>query len=215
MKLSRITLVVAIAFVAILALTNSVSAYTSAELSNYITGTHLINGSQYKLTDAQAANVKAYLDSNPVTDAQAAQIKAKLDEAKSKANATTDLSQMSDANKAEIVSLLQDAGAIAGVTVSVNTQNNTLTVSDGNTVLLNGSYATAGNGGLTVKFGNAGGTTSGAAAATGSSAGTTTASNGGASTFVYTGANNSIFAVIAVLAVVAVSTVSVKKVYAK
>ena len=213
MKLSRKSFIVLLAILTVLVLSVSVSAYTSADLANYITGTHLISGNQYKLADAQAANVKAYLQSNPVTDAQAEQIKSLLEQAKSKVSGDIVLSQMTSAEKAEIISLLQQAGAIAGLTVSVDSDANTITVSDGRTVLLSGSYVNAGNGGLTVKFGPVGGSASGAA--TGSASTTATASNGGAKTFVYTGANNSVFAVIALLAVVAVSTVFVKKVYAK
>lgn len=208
MRLSKMIFMVVIALLAIAILTVSTNAFSSADLANYITGIHVISGSQYKLSDAQAANVKAYLDSNPVTDAQAEQIKTLLEQAKSKVSGDVELSQMTDSEKTDIISLLQQAGNVAGLTVTVNTEANTITVSDGRTALLSGSYVNAGNGGLTVKFGGGDGST----ATTGSAA---TASNGGAQTFVYTGANNTVFAVIALLAVVAVSTIVVKKVYAK
>ena len=199
MKLSKISLIVVLAIISVLALTVSVNAYTSAELADYITGTHLINGNQYKLTDGNAASVKDYLAKNPVTDAQAAQIKSLLDQAKAKANSYSELSQMSDGQIAEIISLLQQAGNVAGLTVTVNTEADTITVTKGNTVLLNGPYVNNGNGGVTVKFGQ----------------GESAPSNGGAKTFVYTGADYSVFAGIALLAVVAVSTICVRKVYAK
>ena len=210
MKLSKMFFVVTIAIIAILAMSISVNAYTSAELADYITGAHLIGGNQYKLTDSNAATVKSYLNEYPVTDAQASQIKTLLDQAKAKANSKSDLSQLTDAEKAEIISLLQQAGAVAGLTVNVDTVNNTITVSKGNTILFIGSFVNSGNGGITVSFGAVGGSNSGASSSTVGSA-----SNGGANTFVYTGANNSAFAVVALLAVVAVSTIVVRKVYVK
>ena len=205
MKLSKITSIVVLAIVSILALTISANAYTSAELSEYVTGAHLIGGYQYKLTDGNSATVKDYLSKNPVTDAQAAQIKSILDQAKAKANGYTDLSQISDAQIAELIAILQQAGAVAGLTVNVNTQANIITVSKNGTVLLNGPYVDNGNGGVTVKFGQGESAPSGA----------NTPANGGSKTFVYTGSDYSVFAGIALVAVVAVSTIYVRKVYAK
>ena len=98
--------------------------------------------------------------------------------------------------------------SIGGYITAVNTTNNTITVSNGSTVLLSGSYVNGGNGGLTVKFGSSD--------TVGSSGGTASApANGGAKTFVYTGADYSVFAGIALLAVVAVSTIYVRKFNAK
>ena len=200
MKLSKMPLIVILVIVLISALIVSANAYTSTELSDYITGTHTICGIQYRLTDSNAANVKDYLSKNPVTDDQAVQIKSILDTAKAKANSYTDLTQISDAQIAELISILQQAGNVAGLTVNVNTEANIITVTKGNTVLLNGRYVDNGNGGVTIRVGGSG---------------TTNPSNGGAKTFVYTGADYSVFAGIALLAVVAVSIIYVRKVYAK
>jgi len=208
MKLSRIFLILTIAILAIMSLTVAANAYTSAELADYITGVQLVGTNQYKLNDASSAQVKAYLAAHPVTDATAAQIKSLLDQAKGIANGKTDISQFSQAEKSQILSLFQQAGNLAGVTVSVNTATNTITVTDGQTVLINGQFVGDGNGGLTIKFGPVGGSS----ASTGSAAAAKTSS---AKKFVYTGANSTVFAVIALVAVVAVSTVLVKKVYAK
>lgn len=207
MKLSRISLVIAVALLAIVALTVSANAFSNEDLATYLTTTHMISGTQYKLTDANAVQVKDYLMQHPVTDAQAAQIKSLLDQALSKVAGDDALSKLTQAEKDEIISLIQQAGNIAGVTVTFNTAADTVTVSANGTVIISGSYVNDGNGGVTVKYTNNGGSSAGAAAGT--------AANGGSKTFVYTGANNSVFAVIALLAVVAVSTVLVKKAYAK
>lgn len=207
MKLSRISLVIAIALVAIMALSVSANAFSNADLADYITTTHMIGGTQYKLTDANAVAAKDYILNHPLTDAEATQVRDLLEQAKALVNGSDSLANMSTAQKSEVVSLLKQAGSVAGLTVTVNTNNNTITVSDGTSVVMSGSYTEAGNAGLTVKYDNNGQPVTGGAAGV--------ASNGGANTFVYTGANGSVFAVIALLAVVAVSTVLVKRAYAK
>ena len=207
MKLSRISLVIAVALLAIVALTVSANAFSNEDLATYLTTTHMISGTQYKLTDANAVQVKDYLTQHPVTDAQAAQIKSLLDQALAKVAGDNALSQLTQAEKDQIISLVQQAGNIAGVTVTFDTAANTVTVSAAGTVIMSGSYVNDGNGGITVKYTNGGSGSAGAAAGT--------AANGGSRAFVYTGANGSVLAVIALLAVVAVSTVLVKKAYAK
>lgn len=201
MKLSKVLL---IAVIAIMALATSVSAYTSSDLANYITGSHTISGSQFELGAAQKQEVKNYLANNPLTDAEAAEVKSLLDQAKNEINATgaSNLNQVSKETKSKAVSLLKQAGNVAGVTVSVNTENQTVTLSKAGTVILSGAYSLEGNGGLTVR-------TYTNPASTGSASGSTINS------FVYTGNSNAVFAVVAVLAVVAVSTILVKKAYAK
>lgn len=208
MKISKLSLMLVIAIIAISALATSVSAYTSADLANYITGSHSISGSQFELQASEKQQVKDYLANNPLSDAQATEIKNLLDQAKNTISATgsSNLNQIPDSTKAQVVSLIKQAGNVAGLTVSVDTNAKTVTISSANAVILSGSYNIEGNGGITVRTytnpastGNAG---SGAA-------------NSSVNTLVYTGSNNTIFAVLAVLAVVAVSTVIVKKAYAK
>ena len=205
MRTSKLLSVLIIAIIAIAALSTPVSAYTSAELSDYITGTHTISGSQFELRAAEKQEVKDYLANNPLTDAQATQIKSLLDEAKNKISATgaSNLNQVPKETKAAAVALLKQAGNIAGVTVTVNTQAKTVTISANGTVILSGSYAMEGNAGITVR------TYTNPASVGNNNSGSTI------SGFVYTGRNNTVFALVAVLAVVAVSTILVKKVYAK
>lgn len=208
MKISKLSLILVVAIMAISVLATTVSAYTSAELANYITGSHTISGSQFELGADAKNQVKNYLANNPVTDAEAAQIKGLLDEAKNVINSTgaSNLNQVSKETKAKAVSLIKQAGNVAGLTVSVNSQAKTVTVSDGATAILSGSYAVEGNGGLTVRTYTNPASVGGNNAA----AGSTTVNK-----LVYTGSNNTVFAVVAVLAVVAVATVLVKKVNAK
>lgn len=215
MKLSKITLVVAIALVAIVALSVSASAYTKEDLATYITSPQKIGGTTYKLTDADAVAAKEYIMTHNISDAEANRAKDLISQAVSKAGSASSLDQLSSATKSEITSLLQQAGDAVGATVSVNTNSKTVSVvGEDGTAIINGSYASNGNGGLTISS-NPTGATTGSAAGASSSAAAGTASNGGSSTFVYTGANNAVFAVVALLAVVAVSTVLVKKAYAK
>lgn len=210
MKLSKLLLILIVAIIAVSALATSVSAYTSADLAKYITGSHTISGSQFKLKDAEKKQVEDYLAQNPVTDEQATQIKSLLDQAKNAISSTggSNLNQISKATKTKVVSLLKQAGDVAGVKVSVNTEAKTVTITDGNTVILSGSYSLEGNGGITVR-------TYTNPASTGNSGSGAAAGSSSINKFVYTGSNNTVFAVIAVLAVVAVSTVLVKKTYAK
>lgn len=208
MRTSKLLSILIVAIIAIAALATSVSAYTSAELSDYVTGTHTISGSQFQLRAAEKQEVKDYLANNPLTDEQATQIKSLLDQAKNKISATgaSNLNQISKETKAQVVTLLKQAGNIAGLTVSVNSDAQTVTISNGTTVLLNGSYAMEGNAGITVR-------TYTNPASVGGNSGATSGST--ISGYVYTGSNNTVFIVVAVLAVVAVSTIVIKKVYAK
>ena len=75
-----------VAIIIVSSLTISTSAFSNEDLATYLTSPHMISGSQYKLTDANAVATKEYLMKNPVTDAQAAQIKGLLDQALSKVN---------------------------------------------------------------------------------------------------------------------------------
>ena len=202
MKITKLS-VMALVIITLITMATSVSAYTSAELENYITGTHTISGSQFELKAAEKQEVKDYLASNPLTDAQATQIKSLLDEAKNKISATgaSNLNQIAKSTKAEVVALLKEAGNVAGLTVSVDTSAKTITVSKAGTVIVSGSYAMEGNGGVTVRtYTNPASVTKGGSTISG---------------FVYTGSNNTVLAIVAVLAVVAVSTIVVRKVYAK
>ncbi|MBR3697218.1 MAG: hypothetical protein IKM97_02990 [Clostridia bacterium] len=203
MNLKRISFIIMVAIIIVSSLTISTSAFSNEDLATYLTSPHMISGSQYKLTDANAVATKEYLMKNPVTDAQAAQIKGLLDQALSKVNERKTLKEITPAEKIQIISLLQQAGNVAGFTVTVDTSANTVTVSKSGTVIISGFYVDDGNGGVTIKYANNG------------ESATRTAANGGSKTFVYTGANNSIFVIIALLAVVAVSTLYVKKAYAK
>lgn len=208
MKLSKLSLVLVLTILVVAALATSVSAYTSSDLATYITSEHNVGSNCYKLCDDPAQEVKDYLANNPVSDSQAEQIRNLLEQAINKASATgaIDLNQIDTETKMEIQSLIQQAGNVAGVSVSIDTVQKLVTISKNGTIIVQGHYTTDGRGGITRKItGDGGGATSSAS---------TTSSTGTISSYVYTGATNVAFAVVAVLAVAAVSTAVVKKVNA-
>lgn len=209
MKITKLTLILVVAILAVTALATTVSAYTSANLENYLLQTHVIGGSQFELRDGAKADVKAWFKKHQLTDEVAGQIHDKLEAAKAKVG-TSNLDSLSDKTKAEVVSLLQEAGNLAGVTVKVDTSAKTVTISDDGTVVLSGSYTADGANGLTFRSSAGGAAVGGAGAAAGAGAGASSSVN----SLVYTGNTSTIFAVVAVLAVVAVATLVVKKVNA-
>ena len=210
MKISKILLLPMVVIAIVLILPVYTNSYTNEELVTYITDVHHIGGNEYKLTNENAENIKEYLIENPVTDEQAEQIKSLIEQAKQKVNNKEDLANLTDGEKTEIVSLLQQSGNIAGLNVSVNTSNNVITVNDEKEVLLNGSYMKSGNGGIVVE-----------ANSKNNSKNVKTKSyelayNGGSKSFVYTGSNyNLIFISFFIFIVVTVSTIVVVKKYVK
>lgn len=209
MKITKLTLILVVAILAVTALATTVSAYTSANLENYLLQTHVIGGVQFELRDGPKAEVKAWFKSHTLDDEKAAQVHAKLEEAKAKVG-TSDLKSLSVTTKSEIVALLKEAGNIAGVEVTVDTANETITVSDDGVAIISGSYTSDGANGISFRSSAGGAAVGGAGAAAGAGAGASSSVN----SLVYTGNTSTIFAVVAVLAVVAVATLVVKKVNA-
>ena len=123
----------------------SVNAYTNDDVIKYISKAHTVNGRTVRLTKAQRQSLSQYLKNNPVTEDEANEIIAKLDLAKSKIDnsGATNLSQLSDSIKAEVVSLVKTAGSIAGLDVQLDTVNEIVTIKDskGNTIISATSYS--------------------------------------------------------------------------
>lgn len=131
--------------VMVISVSLSVNAYTNDDVIAYISKAHTANGRTVQLDQTQRENLKNYLQNNPVTEAEANDIIAKLDAAKAKIDnsGATNLSELSESIKSEVVSLVKSAGAIAGLDVEVDTVNEIVTIKDknGNVVVSATSYA--------------------------------------------------------------------------
>lgn len=211
MKLSKVTVALVVAILAVMFLATSASALTNLGLKDYLVGSHKVLGTDYQLSEQQKKDVSSYLENNPVSDADAEKIKAEVEAAIKEVNATKakDLDSVPGDVKSKALSKIQAAGDIAGVNITVNSKDDTVVVTNKKT----GKVVSSVNGKKAiVKSSDAVKAASGSTATTGSAApaGTSTVSQ-----FAKTGNTFSVFAVVALIAVVAVSTIFVKKVNEK
>jgi len=187
-KVSKI-LVMAIVILAVITMSLNVNASTE-KLKAYVGDIHNINNMVFELTDSQKTVVLNYIST--LDDATAESIYQDILKVESLVGSTgaTNVKNISKSVKSEIIGIATSAAAKAGLALTVNTSNNTFTLTknvDGN-VLISGSadaltsYVTAGS----------------SSAASGSQ------------TLLYTGANYAVYAV-AVLAIVAVAIVVKKR----
>lgn len=185
-------LVMTVVILAVIAMSVSVSAFTNSDLISYVTSDQVVNGETYKFSDDQKTAITNYLTANPVSDDVAASVKEDIEEAKRQITATgaTKADQVSDAVKSKIISLLKSAGNKVGLTVTVNTQDKTVTLTEKAT----GKDIAAGSYAAYVTSNNSSSAVSGVSQTSG--------------TLVYTGANYELF-VVPVLAIVAVATILV------
>lgn len=192
-KISKI-LVMAVVVLAVITMSLNVNAGTQ-DLKDYIGGIHNINNMVFELTDSQKTAVLNYV--SDLDDATSDAVLADIVAAENivKLSGATHVSQISSSDKSQIISLATSAASKAGLVLTVNTANNTFTLTKASgEVLISGSadaliqyYQTPASNG------------------SGSSAGTT-----GTTTLLYTGANYAVYAV-AVLAIVAVAIVVKKR----
>lgn len=196
-KISKL-LVMALVVLAVITMSLSVNAGT-ASLVNYIKEPHNINGMIFELTNKQKTAVTNYINSN-VSDAQADVALGKIKEAESLVASThaNRLDKLSADVKTKVISLAKEAANAVGLTLTVNTADNTFTVSSANEVLASGKAESF------VSYQQAGGATAGQAAGAAAPAATT------GKTLLYTGANYAVYAVVA-LAIVAVAVVVKKR----
>lgn len=145
MKMNKLSKIVSIAILIIAVLSISVSAYTNADVIDYVTRAHTVNGRTAQLDKAQRESLSKYLRDNPVSNSEADEIIAKLDKAKSLIDhsGATSLSNLSTSIKAEVVALIKEAGAIAKLDVEVDTVKETVTIKTrgGKTIIGATSYS--------------------------------------------------------------------------
>lgn len=191
-KISKL-LVMAVVVLAVITMSLNVNAGTT-ELTNYVTNYHVINGMMFELTNSQKTAVRDYIASN-VTDAQADAAYAKIQEAEKLVaeSGATNVGSISASVKSQVISLAKEAATSVGLSLTVNTANNTYSLSNGSTVLVSG---------------NADSSIVNPSAAPAGNAAAPAANNG--STLLYTGANYAVYAVVA-LAIVAVAVVAKKR----
>lgn len=127
MKLSKLTIALVVAILAIACLATTVSAYSNEDLKNYVTGTHKIGEKTYQLNSSDRTAVINRLNERPVSDSEAASIKAQIDSAKSeaekdmKAQGITSIYDLNAEAKARGAAKLKEAAKIAGVEIRQGT----------------------------------------------------------------------------------------------
>lgn len=190
-KISKL-LVMAVVVLAVITMSLSVNASTT-DLINYVTEVHNINGMLFELTNSQKTAVRDYLSANS-TDAKSDAAYAKIREAENlvSSSGVNRVSNLSKDVKTKLITLATEAANEVGLTLNVNTANNTFTLSNGNDVLASGSVESL----ITYQETPAG--NAGAAAAV------------PGKTLLYTGSNYAVYGLV-VLAIVAVAVVVKKR----
>ena len=132
------TLKVILLAVILISIASSVMAYSNDDLIAELTSSRTVAGKKVTLTADEIGAVKKQLNANPLSDEEAAAIKSKVDSIISIMDeaGTTDVTELSDADKEKVKSLAVSAGNIADVNISFNTGNKTFTVTnkDGKTL---------------------------------------------------------------------------------
>ena len=193
--MNKVSRVLVMAFVVLAVITMSLSVNASTQtLHDYVNGIHNINDMVFELTDSQKTAVSKHIAT--LDDATAdAVLNDILAAEKLVANTgATRISQLSASVKKEVIALATSAAAKAGLTLTVNTANNTFTLR-----AVQGEVLVSGSADALIKYNGEGGAAGGSV---GSSAST--------GTLLYTGADYAVYAG-AFLAIVAVAVVVKKR----
>lgn len=193
MKVSKL-LVMALVVLAVITMSLSVHAGTN-ELKAYVGDIHNINDMVFELTDSQKTVVLDYISTLDSATADSILNDIRSAENLVRNSGATSIAGLSVEVKREVINLGKSAADKAGLILTVNTANNTFTLTKKvGGVLISGSADAL----ITKNQG---------------SAGTASSSNASASTggtLLYTGSNYTVYAV-AVLAIVAVAVVVKKR----
>lgn len=124
------TLKIMIVAILLMVIATTVNAYTNDELIAYLTSSKTVAGETVTLTSDEKGAIRSYLEENPLSDEDAAKVKAQAEEviAIMDAAGTTDITELSDADKSKITSLVNSAADIAGVVVNVDAGKKTVSV---------------------------------------------------------------------------------------
>ena len=200
-KLSKL-IVMAIVILAVVTMSVSVKAYTNSDVIGYVNNIHNVNNILFELKDNQKTALINYLTAHPVSDDVANSIKADIDAAEKQIANTgaTNIDQISKDVKANVVALVKSAASKAGLTLTVNSADETFVVKSSD-----GKVVTSGSVRANVSY-----ATGTAATPASSTASTTTAKSTGKK-LLYTGSNYALY-VLPVVAIVAVAVLGRKKI---
>ena len=114
-----------------------VKATTQSELEEYLLSTFTVAGKTVSLTEANKNRVQRYLSQNTITDEQATAIKAKVEEAIAFMNSkgVYEVTDLSTADKKEILSIAQEGLAIIGLTATYNTSDGSIEIYKNGTLI--------------------------------------------------------------------------------
>lgn len=102
--------------------TTNVSALTKDDLKDKLTDIYEVNGVKFRATESQIAEIERYLEKNDLSDADATYIATKFDEAVAiirKGNATS-LDELTQAEKEQIIALINDVANKTSVKLTVS-----------------------------------------------------------------------------------------------
>ena len=114
-----------------------VKATTHSELLDYLMKSHKIAGKDVSISEENKVKIKRYLSENTLTDEQATKIKAKVDEgiALMERAGVSDPAYLSVSDKVKLIDIGKDAAAVAGLTLVVDSNNDSIEIYKNGTLI--------------------------------------------------------------------------------
>ena len=124
------TITIAVLTVVLSLFAVTVNAATVDDVMAYVKDTHVIAGEEVKLSESQVLRVERYFEEYPITEAHGDALLAKLDEIKATLDEADvkDLNSMSSETKNTVLALANEAADIVGVTLAVDSENQSVSV---------------------------------------------------------------------------------------
>jgi cobalamin biosynthesis Mg chelatase CobN len=128
--MKKLQIVMVLAIVLMLVFSINAFAMTESDLVSYICEAHSVNGGSFQLSSADQVKVKRYFSNHSVTEEEANQIKAKLDDAVAYIGTTgaTSLSGLTGSEKTELLSKVNSAASVIGVSLVYNSSDKAVDV---------------------------------------------------------------------------------------
>ena len=206
-KLSKL-IVMAVVILAVVTMSVSVKAFTNSDLIGYVNNIHNINNIIFELKDNQKTAIINYLTAHPVSDEVANSIKADIDAAEKQIANTgaTNVDQISKDVKANVIALVKSAASKAGLTLTVNSADETFVIKTSD-----GKVLTSGSARADVSYATGTGANAGTPASSSASKTSTATTKSTGKKLLYTGSNYALY-VLPVVAIVAVAVLGRKKI---